>query len=46
MEKYINNGLKHCTEVYEITTDEGGFSFPFKFPLEIPEREIVRNRKY
>lgn len=39
--RYINNGLKHCTEVYEITTDEGGLSFPVEFPLEIPEREIV-----
>lgn len=39
--RYVNNSLKHCIEVKDITKQKGGIAFPIHFPIEIPERIIV-----
>lgn len=39
--RYANNSLKHCVEVRDITKQRRGFSFPMRFELIIPKKEIV-----
>ena len=38
--RYANNTLKHGTNLFELTEQTGGMSFPMEFPCEIEVREI------
>ena len=39
--RYVNNSLKHCFEIKEISSQRGGVTFPIAFPLVIPHKQIV-----
>lgn len=39
--RYVNNSLKHCFEIKEISSQRGGITFPIAFPLAISHKQIV-----
>lgn len=38
--RFANNALKHDKNLFELTKQTGGMSFPITFPVAIPKKEI------